>query len=102
VNPRGEAKWAPSIGPKYRGADGTQKESAVIWLKYRDTLGVLRRESSETTKEQEARRILKQREGAAVEGRVIAPRVEKITVAQLAEDLKTEYRANGRKSLDRI
>ena len=88
--------------PTYRAADGTQRESAVIWLKYRDALGVLRRESSETTKEQEAKRILKQREGAAVEGRVIAPRVDKITVAQLAEDLKTEYRANGRRSLDRV
>jgi integrase len=88
--------------PTYRAADGTKRESAVIWLKYRDALGVLRRESSETTKEQEARRLLKQREGAAVEGRVIAPRVDKVTVAQLAEDLKTEYRANGRKSLDRV
>lgn len=46
--------------------------------------------------------MLKQREGAAVEGRVIAPRVEKVTVAELAEDLKIEYRANVRKSLDRV
>src|SRR5262245_8946147 len=88
--------------PEYRASDGTQKESAIIWLKYRDALGVLRRESSETDKEQEARRLLKQREGAAVEGRVIVPRVDKITVAELAEDRKTAYRANGRKSLDRV
>jgi integrase len=88
--------------PSYRATDGTRKESAVIWLKYRDALGVLRRESSGTAKEQEARRVLKQREGAAVEGRVIAPRVEKVTVAELAEDLKIEYRPNGRKSLDRV
>src|SRR6266540_562864 len=60
--------------PKYRAADGTLKESAIIWLKYRDALGVLRREASGTDKEQEARRLLKQREGAAVEGRVIVPR----------------------------
>jgi hypothetical protein len=88
--------------PKYRDSDGELKESAVIWLKYRDALGMLRRESSKTEKEQEARRLLKQREGAAVEGRVIAPRVDKITIAQLAEDLKTEYRANSRRSLDRV
>jgi integrase len=88
--------------PKYRDTDGMLKESAVIWLKYRDALGVLRRESSKTEKEQEAKRLLRQREGAAVEGRVIVPRVDKVTVAQLAEDLKTEYRANGRKSLDRV
>src|SRR4030095_2147327 len=88
--------------PKYRASDGMLKESAIIWLKYRDALGVLHRESSETEKEQEARRLLKQREVAAVEGRIIAPRVEKITVAQLAQDLKTAYRANGRKSVDRV
>jgi hypothetical protein len=34
--------------PSYRGTDGTKKESAIIWLKYRDALGVLRRESSGT------------------------------------------------------
>src|SRR6266545_122869 len=88
--------------PKYRAADGTLKESAIIWLKYRDALGVLRREASGTDKEQEARRLLKQREGAAVEGRVIVPRADKITVAELAEDLKVDYKANGRKSADRL
>ena len=88
--------------PTYRGADGTQKESAVIWMKYRDALGVLRRESSGTEKEQEARRLLKQREGAAVEGRVIDPRADKVTVRELADDLQAEYAANDRRSQDRL
>src|SRR2546427_8983463 len=88
--------------PKYRASDGTQKESAVIWLKYRDALGVLRRESSETEKEQEARRLLKQREGAAVEGRVIAPRADKVTVSELLDELKQEYTANQRRSSRRL
>jgi hypothetical protein len=63
---------------------------------------VLRRESSEATKEQEARRLLKQREGAAVEGRVIVPRSDRVTIAELAENLKADYKANGRKSADRL
>src|SRR5262249_39522575 len=88
--------------PKYRASDGSLRESAVIWLKYRDALGVLRRESSEATKEQEARRLLKQREGAAVEGRVIVPRADRVTVAELAETLKADYKANGRRSADRL
>jgi integrase len=88
--------------PKYRGANGILKESAVIWLKYRDALGVIRRESSDTEKEQEAKRLLKQREGASVEGRIIVPRANKITVAELAEGLKADYKANGRKSADRL
>jgi integrase len=88
--------------PTYRGTDGTLKESAVIWLKYRDALGILRRESSGTEKEQEARRLLKQREGAAVEGRVIVPRVDRVTIAELAENLKADYKANNRRSADRL
>src|SRR5262245_3043213 len=88
--------------PKYRGADGTLKESAVIWLKYRDALGVLRRESSETTKEQEAKRVLRRKEGRAEAGQLEAPRANKITVAELAEDLKADYNANGKRSLDRL
>jgi integrase len=88
--------------PTYRGADGTLKESGIIWLKYRDALGVLRREASGTDKEKKARRLLKQREGAAVEGRVLVPRADQVTVAALAEDLKADYKANGRKSADRL
>jgi len=88
--------------PKYRAADGTLKESAIIWLKYRDALGVLRRESAETEKEHEAKRRLRQREGAAVEGRVLIPRSDRVTVAELAQDLVADYKANGRKSADRL
>lgn len=88
--------------PTYRGTDGTLKESAIIWLKYRDALGVLRREASGTDKEQEARRLLRQREGAAVEGRVVVPRADRVTIAELAEHLKADYAANGRKSADRL
>ena len=88
--------------PKYRAADGELKESAVIWIKYRDALGVLCRESTKTEKEQEAKRLLKQREGAAVEGRVIMPRADRVTIAELAENLKADYAANGRRSADRL
>jgi len=47
--------------PKYRGLGGTLNQSAVIWLKYRDALGVLRHESSETDKEQRARNRARRR-----------------------------------------
>jgi integrase len=82
--------------------DWALKESSIIWLKYRDALGVLRREASGTDKEQEVRRLLKQREGAAVEGRVVVPRADRVTIAELAENLKPDYKANGRKSADRL
>src|SRR5262252_8327795 len=88
--------------PKFRATDGTLKLQTVWWLKYRDALGVMRRESSKTTKEREAKRLLKQREGAAVEGRVIAPRADRVTVAELLEELRQEYAANQRRSGKRL
>jgi integrase len=88
--------------PKYRASDGTVRESAVWWLKYRDARNVLRRESAETEKEQEAKRLLKRREGAAVEGRVIVPRADRVTSAELLEELKQEYAANQRRSARRL
>jgi hypothetical protein len=63
----------------------------MISLKYRDALGVLRRESSETEKEQEARRLLKQREGVAVEARVTDPRSPWLTC----------FRSSGRSALSK-
>jgi len=85
------------VGSLYR-----RSGTGLIWLKYKDAAGVLRRESSGTGKESEARRLLKQREGAAVEGKLVAPRADKVTIQELAEDLKAEYVANGRRSLDRV
>ena len=87
--------------PKFRARDGTLKESRVWWLKYRVDGRVIR-ESSETHKEAEARRLLRQREGAAAEGRAIVPRVERVKIADLAEDLRHDYQANGRRSLRRL
>jgi hypothetical protein len=59
--------------PRYRAKDGALKVSAVWWLKYRDATGRIVRESSETDKRPEAKRLLMQREGASVEGRPMAP-----------------------------
>ncbi len=96
-------KYAPAgMSFKNAKADGLLKESAVWWLKYRDARGVLRRESAETEKEQEAKRLLKQREGAAVEGRVVMPRADKVTVGKLLDELKDEYTANQCRSTERL
>jgi integrase len=82
-------------------AAGTLRESAVWWLKFRAG-GRIVRQSSGTEKEKEAKRLLALREGAAAEGKVILPRGDKITVRELADDLKAEYAANGRRSADRL
>jgi integrase len=71
------------------------------WVKYRAS-GQLIRESSGSTKEGDARRLLRQCEGAASEGRPVIPRVEKLTVGTLLDDLTAEYAANGRRSIGRL
>ena len=37
-----------------------------------------------------------------MEGRVVVPRADRVTIAELAEHLKADYKANGRKSADRL
>ncbi len=87
--------------PTFRSRDGTLKESRIWWLKYRVDGRVIR-EPSGTAKEAEARTLLRQREGAAAEGRQVLPRVERVTIADLAEDLRRDCEANGRRSRDRL
>jgi integrase len=91
----------PPPGMKYKAAKaaGVLKESSIIWLKYRDALGVLRRESSETDKEQEARRLLKKREGDSVEARITPPRAEKVTVGELLDMVVADYEREKHRSL---
>src|SRR5262245_43681966 len=87
----------------YKAADGSTHEVGAWWIKYRDCHGVIRRESSETENQQEAKRLLKRREGAAAEGKVIASTADaKVTVGELLAELKTEYQANARRSLRRL
>jgi integrase len=85
----------------YINAAGERVPSATIWLKYRAG-GRIVRQSSGTEKEKEAKKLLALREGAAAQGKVILPRADKVTVRELADDLKAEYAANGRRSADRL
>jgi integrase len=75
------------------------QRGSVWWLKYRAHDRIIC-ESSGSTKEGDAKTLLKMREGAATEGRPVIPRVEKVTVGELLDGLKAEYEANGRRSLD--
>ena len=89
--------------PKFRhNPAGPWEESAIWWAKFRDGLGVLRRESTGTEKKAEAVRFLRQHEGASSEGRIVVPRVEKVTVAQLADAISNDYIVNHRRSIDRL
>jgi integrase len=77
------------------------KRGAVWWIKYyRNGRGM--RESSHSTKEGDARRLLKLREGDIEHGLPVDPKLNRIRFEEAAEDLKTEYALNGRRSADEL
>lgn len=83
--------------PKYRDRHGNDRESAVWWIKFY-AHGRAIRESTETADYDEARDLLKKKEGEAVSGR--APAVgRKITLEELLQDVVTDYQINGYRSL---
>lgn len=84
---------------KQKLADGTYRELPTIWLKYYQG-GRAVRESTGTTKETVARRMLRTREGDVEHGIPIVPQMGKITFDDAATDLLNDYTVNGRKTHD--
>ena len=84
--------------PKYKTPDGTIKESSKFWIQYyRD--GKPYRESSGTSNEVHARRLLKIREGDIASGKFTGLTIERIMFDELAEDFLSDYRVNKRKAI---
>lgn len=76
------------------------KRGGVYWLKYYRN-GKPYRESSKTNKENEAKRLLKKREGEISEGKIPGVYFDRIRFNDLADDFLSDYRVNGKKSLVR-
>lgn len=60
------------------------------------------RESTHSTKESDAKRLLKLREGSIAEGKFPGLKVEKTIFDELVQDLITDYQYTGKKSLWRL
>jgi len=73
------------------------RELPTIWIKYYQH-GRAVRESTGTTKESVARRMLRTREGDVEHGIPINPKVGKITFEDAAEDLLNDYKTNGKRT----
>ena len=74
------------------------KRGSIWWLQYRQH-GKLIRESSESTKERVAGRMLRAREGDVEHGVLIDPKRDKVTFDEGAEDLLNDYKINEKRSL---
>ncbi len=88
----GKADVCPTCGAHFTGP---------FWVKYYRN-GRPLRESTETFKETEARTFLKRQEGAVASGRPVNPKAGKVRVEELLDDLVTDYKTNGRRSLEGI
>lgn len=86
--------------PKYKGADGSVRESSIWWISY-SVGGKKIRESSKTSVHREAVRLLHQR--LAERGRVTSRRdLEKVTFSDLAGLIVSDYKKNRRRSITRL
>jgi hypothetical protein len=76
------------------------KRGKTYWIKYYRN-GKPYRESSESKKEADAKRLLKKREGEISNGKLPGIYFDKVRFDELAEDFLTDYRINYKKSLER-
>ena len=81
--------------------DGSIFEIPVWWIAYYYR-GKEYRETSHSTSEVTARRILKKRLGEIGSGKLIGPIEEKVTFEQMALDLTRDYEINSKKSVASI
>ncbi len=77
------------------------KGAATFTLEYYVD-GKMRREATGTTSYTEAVRQLKSRQGQIAEGRRVEPTGDRLTFDRLAAGLVNDYRAQGRRSLERV
>ena len=76
------------------------KRGNVWWIKYYRN-GKSYRESTQSTKETYAKKLLKLREGEIEQGKIPSLKVEKVLFDELAKDYINDYKVNSRKSLRR-
>lgn len=87
--------------PKWRDPKtGKLLEASIYWIKY-FRHGKPYRESSKSDKITVAERILKKRQGEISEGKLPGIYFDKVSFNQLAEDFLTDYRINGKDTLDK-
>ncbi len=73
----------------------------IWWIKYSRN-GKSYFESSKSSREIDAKRLLKLREGQVVEGKLPNLKAQKVTFDELAQDLVNDYKVNEYKSIKRV
>jgi integrase len=81
--------------PRGTGAIFSRSGSANLWIGYTGPNGEYVRESCGSPKRTDAQNFLKKRLEAVNTGNFLGPRVEKITVDELFDDLLQDYKVHG-------
>lgn len=80
---------------------GEKRHSPTWWIAY-SVRGKVVRESSHSTKEADAWKILKKRHGEIALSKPVGPDLEKTTFEDMAAMIINDYKANSRRSLKRV
>jgi integrase len=86
--------------PRYKDKDGTVREMAVWWIKYYRH-GKPYRESTKSTKETDAKRLLAKRLGEISEGKLPGIVFDKVKWDELADDYLRRYKLSGNRAIER-
>lgn len=86
--------------PKYRDKNGALVESLVYWVKYYKD-GKPYRESTKKTEYDDAVSFLADRMADVTKGKTPNTKLNKVRFHDLSEDFLSDYRINGKKSLER-
>src|SRR5437868_2155904 len=78
-----------------------RKRGNVWWMRYYRS-GERIEESARTSKHEEARELMKSREGDVAKGVAVSPRARRLTFEEAAKDLETEYTVNRRRTLKHL
>jgi hypothetical protein len=90
--------------PRYtrKSADGSRQvyQNPIWWIAYYDH-GEELRESSDSREEKEAIKLLKRRVQDLGRG-IVGTKEERVNFEEMVEDLKNDYKVNGKRSLDSV
>ena len=82
--------------PSYKDKKTGEKVVTPTWWIYYNNRGEQVKESSHSTKESDAWKLLKKRNGEVSAGKPVRPDVERTTFEDLALMITNDYKANGR------
>lgn len=83
-----------------RGMGCVYLRGSIYWIKY-SKMGKAYHESSRSTKESDAKAILKKRLGELAEGRFLGPSVDRVALDDICQDFLNDYQINGRRSINK-